>query len=166
LLGFCSGADNAWVYAEGDPRVASLALFDPWVHATAGFHVRRLMAAWRTTPARVPARVLRAMWRALRPAVADVPPPEYYGVLLADREASQRIARALTARRVRRLHLLSGGVADYCNAPHQLREALADGFSSACDDVRWVPQVDHLLSRAEHVRWLATTVGDWFAETG
>ena len=47
LLGFCSGADNAWVYAEGDSRVSTLALFDPWVHPTVGFQVRRLQTARR-----------------------------------------------------------------------------------------------------------------------
>lgn len=161
LIGFCSGADNAFAYATADDRVGGLVLFDPIVHPTAG-HRRRLWwrrltsgSAWRT--------LLTGRWMASSGAgeAPDVPPPEYFSMLVVPDVEADATARAQAARGVRRLILLTSGVHDYCSAASQVREAWPTGFDADRDRVIWAPQIDHVLSRPQHVAWLVEVVRTW-----
>ncbi|MCU0623034.1 MAG: alpha/beta hydrolase [Gemmatimonadaceae bacterium] len=163
LVGFCSGADNAFAYAADDPRIGGLVLFDPIVHSTAAHHRRvwwrRLTSAsaWRTL-------VTGRWWR--RPPAApanDTPPPEYFSMLVAPPDEADQLAARQAARGVRRLHLLSSGVHEYCSAPSQVREAWPSGYRDATDVVVWAPHIDHVLSRPDQIDWLVETVSQWLS---
>ncbi len=169
LIGFCSGADNALFVAAEDARVRALVLFDPTVHETAGFRRRELKR--RLGSARAWWSVLsgRSLWLRLkaRSARGDLTlPPDYYGLLVRSRDEADRDARRIADRGVPRLWVLSEGVHRYCNAPSQIRESLPTGWRDDLDTVDWAPQVDHLLSRRDHVDWFVATAVRWLARVG
>jgi hypothetical protein len=75
LCGLCSGADNSVRAALVDPRIAGIALLDPYVYRTIGFYLRRSMqqvssaSSWKTLAMRMGA-VLRRSARQPQTGVA------------------------------------------------------------------------------------------------
>jgi pimeloyl-ACP methyl ester carboxylesterase len=169
LVGYCSGADNAFFVAADDPRVRTAVLFDPTIHRTAGFRRRDLLRrltsreSWFNV---ISGRSLRLRIAQRLNSASVVRAPDHYGLLVAGREDADRRAHVMRERGVRLQFLLSSGVRSYCNSPAQVRESLAQGFSPELFEVVWAPHVDHVFSRARHIEWLSETVIDWLSRCG
>lgn len=166
LVGFCSGADNGLFVATQDTRVAGLVLFDPTVHRTRGFELRRISR--RLTSPRSWWNVLSGRSLALelrdRIAVEAERPPGYYGLLTQGPEETDRGVAELVSRGVPILYVLSQGAHDYCNGPEQIEESLPTGYSPELVKVLWAPEMDHILSTAEQRRTLVEAVIEHLGE--
>ena len=105
--GLCSGAEDAFRYAESDPRVSGVVLVDPFAYRTPGWYPRDF--------------VRRATGKALKAAGAYEPlPVAPRGTRLVDyqylpRSESARILATLVARGTRVHFVYTGGSADKFN---------------------------------------------------
>lgn len=164
LMGLCSGADNSFYVAAGDPRVRGLVLIDPTIPRTRGFHRRRTLRRLGS---------LRSWWnvlsgRSLALRVRDRAsggvrlPPDYFGLLVAEPEQAAAWVRELTVRGVQFLYVITGGASDYCNSAAQVREAF-DGFADNLR-VEWKPDANHTMSREAHQVWLRQTLASWLSD--
>jgi hypothetical protein len=160
LVGFCSGADNAFYLSDEDSRVRGAAMFDPTVHPTPGFTRRRLLD--RATSARSWLNLVsgRSIMLRLRPT-DSARPPGYYGLLSTGPEETDRRAARAVARGVHFLYCISGAAQRYCNAPEQIEEALPTGYSADHIEVAWRPEMDHILSDPSQREDFIGTVGAW-----
>jgi dienelactone hydrolase len=169
LVGYCSGADNAFFVGADDARVKAMALFDPTIHETEGFRSRLLRR--RLTSLRSWWNIVsgRSLWLRLRSRVQTgqyQKPPDYYGLLVATPDDAIQRASRIAARRVPALFILTSGCANYCNAPEQVRESLREGFSPDLFRVTWAPQVDHVLSEVRQVTWFTSAINEWLGASG
>lgn len=167
LVGFCSGADNGFFLAADDRRISYLALYDPRIHKTPGFHRRRALRRLTRNPLHSVARMAQLLWnrstRASRRVIQR--PPGYYGLLASTAdEADQKAAQAV-ARDVRFLYCLSSGVHDYCDGPEQVRESLPSGYSEEHMTVVWRPDLDHILSDLRQQDEFIDLLRGWLSET-
>ncbi len=138
----CSGAEDAFRYAETDPRVDGVVLVDPFAYRTAGWYPR--------------AAVRRAIGKLLVEVGAWQPPVVATGVRLVDytymaRPEAARILATLLARRVRVHFIYTGGSEASFNHAGQLAAAFPElaGIQS-----RDLVTVDHLAG-IEHTQMLA-----------
>ena len=163
LLGYCSGADNAFHVARSDTRVDALALFDPRVHPTAGFHRRQLLRRLRSRESWRNILTGRSLWLRLRPRAVDpdARPPGYYGLLICSPEETDAGAKTLVERGVQLLYVLSSGASLYCNSPRQVAESMPTGYSAPSFTVEWRPHVNHILSRPGDIAELSELVVKW-----
>ena len=163
LVGFCSGADNAFSVAGSAPRVSAVAMFDPTVHRTRGFHGRSLLA--RLTSMRSWINLLsgRGVWARIRTRSGsdDSRPPGYYGLLVKDPAETDRHAAQLVASGVHLLYCMSGAAHRYCNSPRQIEESLPTGYSEEFISVAWRPDLDHILSRPEQQVAFCQVLANW-----
>ena len=169
LVGYCSGADNAFYVGADDERVRAMALFDPTVHETSGFRRRKLLR--RLLSLRSWWNILsgRSLWLRLRSRLRTgeyKKPPDYYGLLVAEPQDAVRRAARLSTRGVQLLYVLTSGSGGYCNSPNQVSESLQEGFSPASFRIEWAPQLDHVLSRSGQVAWFITAIRDWLVTSG
>jgi len=163
VLGFCAGADTALVCAGLDPRIHSIALFDALVPRTVGHFFRAFGHRWsRATVRGMVTRVLRSLRRS--PAAIRVAPPDYFGLVAANRREFCDIVRTLNDRRVRRLWLMTSGVLEYCSDPRQISEVLGNVASERLDQLEWNPAADHVLSTRGQVDWLCHTLAYWMSD--
>jgi len=168
LIGFCSGADNAFYVAIRDSRVASIVLFDPTVHRTWGFRfrdaVRRLRsprAWWNVLSGR--SIQLRLAARASSNDAARA--PDHYGLLVAGQQEANLGSESIGRGGANLLFVLSSGAHSYCNSSRQVRESLPRGYATGRLEVAWMPEIDHVLSRSEHQERLTNLIEQWFAKT-
>lgn len=169
LVGYCSGADNAFYVGADDERVRAIAVFDPTVHETAGFRRRKLVG--RLVSVRSWWNILsgRSAWLRLRSRVSAgeyKKPPDYYGLLVAEPQDAVRRAERLSKRGVELLYVLTSGSHRYCNSPIQVSESLREGFSPALFRIAWAPHLDHVLSRTGQVAWFTEAIRDWLLACG
>lgn len=169
LVGYCSGADNAFYYAVGDPRVSGIVMFDPTIHETAGFRrreLRRRLLSWETWWNVVSGRSLLLRLRKIIAGGPVEPPPDYYGLLVSSAHDGDERALNLAGRGTHIMFVLSRGVHHYCNSPEQVRESLPRGFSDDRFTVVWAPHVDHVFSEVAHQEWFASTLKAWLPFDG
>jgi dienelactone hydrolase len=140
--GLCSGAEDAFRYAETDPRVTGVVLVDPFAYRTAGWYPRDV--------------VRRAVGKLLVEAGAWQPPPVATGTRLVDyqhmaRPEAARILATLLARRTRVHFIYTGGSDASFNHAGQVAAAFPElaGIRS-----RDLVTVDHLAG-IEHTQMLA-----------
>jgi pimeloyl-ACP methyl ester carboxylesterase len=136
--GLCSGAEDAFRYAEIDARVTSVVLVDPFAYRTTGWYPRDL--------------VRRAVGKLLVASGAWQPPLVERGARLVDyaymrRAEAARILAALVGRRVRVHFIYTGGSDVHFNHPGQV----AAMFPQL--DLREFVTVDHLPG-IEHTQLL------------
>jgi pimeloyl-ACP methyl ester carboxylesterase len=151
LGGLCSGAEDAFRYAEKDPRVTGLVLIDPFAYRTAGWQWRNLV----TVSAKRVLGALRLYRR--RPLTNGGASGEAAAKALVEYRylepaESRRILGALLGRRAQILFLYTGGMSEYFNHPGQLA-AMFRGIALG-DRVT----VDH-LPRLGHTQLLAADRG-------
>lgn len=134
LGGLCSGAEDAFSYAEHDPRVRRVVLIDPFAYRTRGF-------AWRHLAYRAQRRLLRAaglfepLPRSDRRALVSydyLPPAE-----------SGRILRALVARQTKLHFVYTGGMRSRFNHPEQLQAMFPDVNFGGLVALDHLPHLDH-----------------------
>jgi len=133
LCGLCSGAEDAFRAAEGDPRVGGVVMIDPFSYKTRGW-------AWRHVVFRSKRRLLRLLgvYRPVLRAGKDTLVAYKY----LDASASSRILRALLKRRVRVHFVYTGGVPRF-NHPRQLKAMFPDVDFGGLVTLDYLAKVDH-----------------------
>lgn len=140
LGGLCSGAEDAFSYAEHDGRVKRVVMIDPFAYRTSGF-------AWRHLAHRARRRLLRAagsfepLPRATRRALVSY---EYL-----PRAQSERILRALLGRQVRLHFVYTGGMLARFNHEAQLQAMFPDVDFGDLVALDHLPRLDHTQASAE-----------------
>jgi pimeloyl-ACP methyl ester carboxylesterase len=163
-MGLCAGADNSFYMGARDSRVRGLILIDPSIPRTAGFHVRRALRRllspqswWNVLSGRSLAARVRG-----RLSGEALPPPDYYGLLVAEPAEAATWVRDMTERGVQFLYVITGGASRYCNSAAQVREALG-GFADNLR-VEYRPDADHTMTRETHRAWLRQTIASWLSD--
>jgi len=166
LLGFCSGADNAYHVAAHDPRVKGVVLFDPYIERTKGFHRRRTLRRLRSPKTWMNLISGRSLYLRIKRRLAEPPPqpPEFFMLLTSTGEDYVRRAKAGLEAGVRYCFILSGAVEEYYNSPRQVEESLPGVFSPDHMKVVLRPEMNHILSRKEDQEWMGKTVVEWIEE--
>lgn len=164
LVGFCSGADNAFHVAAGDARVIGAVLFDPTVPRTPGFHRRKLAQRltssaswWNVVSGRAIRRRIADRGEADEPRLA----PDHYGLLTTQAEVLDASAVQITSRGARVLFVLSQLATQYCNSAEQVAEAMPTACQSGRIDVAWEMSLDHVLSTTDQTTRFIALVQDW-----
>jgi dienelactone hydrolase len=169
LLGLCAGADHSILYASSDRRVVGVALLDPSIPRTKGFHRnefrRKLSSLVQKPPAEALSSIASFVKRALR-AKPDPGPAESEPVEpgLNDDELRSQFEphyRQCVLAGVKILALFTGGL----QANHNYREQFIDAFSGVAFGDRltleYAPQVDHTFSLEANRELLQQTVLRW-----
>jgi pimeloyl-ACP methyl ester carboxylesterase len=155
LGGLCSGAEDAFSYAEYDPRVRRVVLIDPFAYRTRGF-------AWRHLAYRAQRRLLRAaglfepLPRRARHALVNydyLPAPE-----------SARILRTLVARRTKLHFVYTGGMRSRFNHPEQLQAMFPNVDFAGLVALDHLPQLDHTQPSAADRRLLIEAIARRLAD--
>jgi pimeloyl-ACP methyl ester carboxylesterase len=171
LIGLCSGADQALVYASADPRVAGIVLIDPHIPRTRGYYLRyfgsRLFrgSSWlNVLLGRHP------MWgnRANRAANAGARPDDSVIKQLSSHEVrsalEQAYSRAIDSGK-QILAIFTGGL----EAQHCYREQLLDAFPRLHfgDRLRlqYFKTVDHMFQSESSRRRLIAAIEEWLSQT-
>ncbi len=166
LLGFCSGADNAYHVAADNPRVKGVVLFDPSIERTKGFYRRKTLRLLRSPRAWMSLISGRSLYLRVKERLAGSPPrpPEFFMLLTSKGGEYLRRAKAGLEAGVRYCFILSGGTKEYCNSPAQVEEALPGVFSPDHMEVVLRSEMNHILSRKEDQEWLSKKVVAWIKE--
>ena len=166
LLGFCSGADNAYHVAADDPRVRGVVLLDPSIERTKGFHRRRALKRLLSFRSWMNLISGRSVYLRIKRRLGSPPPmpPEFFMLLTSTGEEYVRRAKAGLESGVRYFFMFSGGIEDFCNSPMQVEEALQEVFSPDRMRVVLRSEMDHILSRKEDQEWMGDAVAGWIEE--
>lgn len=161
-LGICSGADVAHRIAVADARVTGAVFLDGYYYPTVGYYWRHYRK--RLTDPRRWLGFLPRVWRALRsPRSEDA---EYMLDLgtLPPRGVVQRDLEKLIARKIRMLHVYTGGVGEHYN----YRDQFFDIFRSVRPEdglrVDYLPDVDHTFILESDRRRLIALITDWMQQ--
>lgn len=157
LGGLCSGAEDAFRYAESDPRVRGVVLLDPFAYRTAGWR-------WRHIAHRATRRAMRALGVyepiAARATIAQATASESSLVKYKymDHDESSRILRALIARGARSHFVYTGGMNHSFNHDRQLGEMFAGIDFGGLVTLDHFPRMDHTQVLEEDRRVLVEAI--------
>ena len=143
LGGLCSGAEDAFRYAEHDPRVVAVVLIDPFSYRTQGW-------AWRHALHRLKRRSMRllGMFESIEGdsvgvGNADAAAATRLSYKHIDHAESSRILRRLIARGVRVHFIYTGGSRDSFNHRGQLQAMFCDIDFKGLVSVDYLHFIDH-----------------------
>lgn len=141
LAGLCSGADDAFCYAEQDARVTEVVLIDPFAYRTAGWR-------WRNALHRAARRALQALAGRGRGARLAAPRESAPSNVLVDYKSlehaeSSRILAALLQRKTALHFFYTGGSSDAFNHPGQLQEMFPAFDLGGRTTVNHLPRLGH-----------------------
>ena len=138
--GLCSGAEDAFRYAESDPRVSGVVLIDPFGYPTWGFRWRRFLvdAAKQTLGA---LRFYRRGDSSGGPSLVD------YRYL--EKSESSRILSALVARKSEVHFFYTGGTSSRFNHAGQLKDMFSEIDFADRVTVDHLPRLGHTQLLAE-----------------
>jgi pimeloyl-ACP methyl ester carboxylesterase len=172
LIGLCSGADQALIASERDPRVVALGLLDPSIPRTRGYFLRhwsrRLLSlrTWRNVLVGK-----HSLWRRLAGAgarnarVGEAPAAAPLTLESpAVRAALESAYRQVIARRVKILAVFAGSAGrEYrLNYRAQMLEAFPTIDFASCLRIEFFKDVDHTFSGERDRALLLSTIEDWF----
>lgn len=156
LGGLCSGAEDAFRYAEADPRVSGVVLVDPFSYPTPGFHrrdkARQIAKASLTRLGLIQARDPTA------PAGSVV---EYNYM---KHEDSSRILKALIRRKAAVHFVYTGAVRGSFNHAAQLREMFAGIDFEGQVSLDYLPRLGHTQLLEEDRKVLVEVISRWFSK--
>lgn len=156
LAGICAGADDAFVVAGDDPRVAGAVLIDGLAYRTRGFWWRYYLRH-RLDPRR---------WLGFLRAHRHLRVPEPAGDIddfrdFPAREDAATRLQDLVRRDVRLLMLFTGGSYTYFNHVGQAAEALGPAAGASQVQVAYWPDCDHTFYLERDRQRLATAFIGW-----
>lgn len=154
LGGLCSGAEDAFKYAEHDERVKRVLMIDPFAYRTRGF-------AWRHLAYRAQRRLLRAAG-----AFQPLPRGERRSLVSYDylpHADSSRILQTLVNRRVRVDFVYTGGMRSRFNHAGQLQAMFPSIDFEGRVRVAHLPELDHTQPSAADRQLLIDAIARRFA---
>ena len=164
LVGLCSGADHAVLYAHTDPRIAGLVLMDPTLPPTFRYYFYYVMQRlknvrnWKSV-ATGRSGLMRLASTHLMSSVR--PESEIEGLNLQNLRFSSYLPqcyRSATARGVRMLAVFTS-----VSVRHTYKQQMLDAFPEASAKLRleFFPESDHLFSGEKERDRLRTVMSDW-----
>ncbi len=159
--GLCSGAEDAFRYAEGDDRVRGVVLIDPHAYATPYWRIRGFFT--RYTVNRIVYRILKIVGAVRVPGDGHTSTVEGFEGKLIDyqymkREESTRILRALLDRGVRVHYVYTGGSIDTFHSAKQFDAMFPDLDTRGRVAVDFLPHIEHVQIFEEDRALLVNTV--------
>ena len=164
LVGLCSGVDSVHAVSLADERVRGAVFIDGYTYPTAGFRIRHWIfrqlsfERWKRFVQRWSRRL-----RAPNTSSSVQTPTHVYTRIIPTRDEFRRDVAAMVARRMRMLFVYTGSVHFHYNARNQLFEQLGSAAIRDGIDVAYIPEADHLLSKAAHRQQLLTLIRTWSA---
>jgi dienelactone hydrolase len=149
--GLCSGAEDAFAYAEADPRIKGVVLIDPFSYRTRGW-------IWRNILYRLARRSLRAMnvYESNSTSATAASRGRLVHYKYMDRRESSRILGALIARSAQ-VHFVYTG-RDAFNHRGQLKDMFPELDFAGRVTVDHFPSMDHTQLLEEDRRTLAACI--------
>lgn len=156
LSGICSGADDAFRLADGDPRVAGIVLMDGVAYRTTAYKVQHYLPRLLD-----PGKVLRGMGRLLTRGNGERALDEGdFRDFPSQEEAVARLQR-LVQRDARVLLIYTGGAARYLNHEGQARDCFGAVMDAPQVGLEYWPDCDHTFYvRKDRLR-LNTRFSSW-----
>ncbi len=166
LVGLCSGADHAVLYANGDPRVVGLVLMDPILPPTLRYYfhyVRQRLGKPRNWMS-----VMRGQSGLFRLAAAQLarrlrPQRSLQELTLQNLQFSPYLAQCYRTAARRRVRILS--VFTSVSARHTYGKQCLDAFpelsTSGATRVEFFAESDHLFSADKDRERLFRAISDW-----
>lgn len=156
LGGLCSGAEDAFRYAEADPRVTDVVMIDPFAFRTPGWAWRH--RAYRS--ARAVAVALRSLRRVTASAGSSETPRLNYKHM--DQGRARRILGTLVARGTRAHFIYTGGARPDFNHAGQLAAMFPGLHFRGLVDVDYFPELEHMQPlQSERQRVVDTIARRW-----
>jgi pimeloyl-ACP methyl ester carboxylesterase len=151
--GLCSGAEDAFSYAEADPRIKGVVLIDPFSYRTRGW-------TWRNMLYRFARRSLRAVsvYEPIASSATSASRARLVHYKYMGHQESSRILRALITRSAR-VHFIYTG-RDAFNYRGQLRDMFPKLDFAGCVTVDHFPTMDHTQLFDEDRRTLAARISE------
>lgn len=162
--GLCSGAEDAFRYAEGDDRVRGVVLIDPHAYETAYWRIRGFFT--RYTANRIVYRILRSVGAVRVAGDGDghnaLSVEGFEGKLIdyqyMNRQESTRILGTLLDRGVRVHYVYTGGSIDTFHAASQFPAMFPDLETRGRVAVDFLPYIEHVQIFGEDRALLVDTV--------
>jgi dienelactone hydrolase len=146
--GLCSGAEDAFRYAENDPRVAHVFMIDPFAYRTSGWAWRHLLHRAGRWSLRV-----RGSFQPLPPQKNQLVDYKYM-----ERGESTRVLKATLARRVRLHFIYTGGMRESFNHPAQFPAMFPEVDLGDSVTVDYFPTLEHTQLLLEDRRLVVETI--------
>jgi pimeloyl-ACP methyl ester carboxylesterase len=170
LVGLCSGADHAALYAHTDPRVVAVVLMDPTLPPTARYYLHYLIQRLRNLRSWVSvitgrSGLLRLMSAHLRNRMR--PQGGLEDLNLQNLQFSKHLAKCYHAAAVRGIKMLS--VFTSVSARHTYQQQMRDAFPEAASRgalrLEFFPDSDHLFSAHRERMRLYRVILDWLGSS-
>ena len=133
--GLCSGAEDAFRYAELDPRVTGVMMIDPFAYKSSGWR-------WRHLRHRLARRALRLLGLYAPYTAADMG-PALVNYKNMDFVESSRILRAMLKRKARIHFVYTGGMDGPFNHRRQLKAMFGEIEFAGLVTLDYFPQMGH-----------------------
>ena len=164
LVGLCSGADHAVLYAHTDPRVVGLVLMDPTLPPTFRYYLYYVLQRLKNIRNWVSVATGRSglMRLVSTHLVSSVrPKTEIEGLNLQNLRFSSYLPqcyRGAAARGVRMLAVFTS-----VSVRHTYKQQMLDAFPEASSKLRleFFPDSDHLFSGEKERERLRSVISDW-----
>lgn len=166
LMGLCSGADHAVLYAHTDPRIVGLVLMDPTVSPTFRYYVHYVaqrigrLENWISV---LTGRsgLVRLVWRQLRTAVKRGSDQE--DLVLQDLGLSPYLRHCYRRAAEMRIRLLTvfTSISVRQTYQRQVLDAFPEANLGGSLRLEYLPESDHVFSRAQDRARLHDIVLDW-----
>jgi pimeloyl-ACP methyl ester carboxylesterase len=171
LVGLCSGADHAVIYAGDDPRITGIVMIDPTIPPTLKHRIIHLAGrVFRSRPWVLLATLrhpllLRAMRR--RRAEAAAEDGEYRRPDAGSPEVRAFLQQAYAKAHAAGVHFLTVLTGDL-GSMHNYREQLLDAFPTVPlkerMDLEYYRRADHTFTAEADREWLLGRIEKWMAE--
>lgn len=173
LGGICSGADNSLRAALVEPRVAGIALLDPYAYRTAGYYLRQAMTRgrhlgpWKRLAGRGLSRLGEAVLRRVRgpseerQVPASLPQVPQYSRKFPPREEFADALRTLVDRGTEVLIVYTGSLSRVYNHADQFDEAFRPYGLVPRVRCLYVPELNHTFTERKAQEVLAGTLVGW-----
>jgi pimeloyl-ACP methyl ester carboxylesterase len=169
LMGLCSGADHAVLYAHTDPRVVGLVLMDPTVRPTARYYfhyvVQRIgrLENWISVLSGR-SGLMKLAWRQLRIAVKRGSKQE--DLVFQDLGLSPYLRHCYRRAAEMRTRLLTvfTSISVRQTYQRQVLDAFPEANIGGSLRLEYFPESDHLFSRAQDRTRLHDVVLDWLGK--
>lgn len=163
IVALCSGVDVAHATTLVDPRVVGASFIDGYAYPTSGFARRHQLRVFDLQ--RVRRHLRRHRHRARHGEFFADPPVEASRIFTRSIPTVEQFRddiRQMIAQGTRLLFVFTGGMGVHINAPQQVEEMLGRDISR--DEqvaVAWMPDADHLFSRASARQMLEQSLSAW-----
>jgi pimeloyl-ACP methyl ester carboxylesterase len=176
LVGLCSGADHAVVYAGQDPRVAGMVLIDPTIPRTRGYYVRHYrgrVLRWRSWLNFASGR--HSFWKSLGRSIVPAAPESPEGeeelreALPDVQDARVRtflanVYERAAAAGVDIMAVFTGGREDRHNEAIQLLEAFPQVAFGSRLRLEFMGSADHTFTSQSDRRRVLALISSWIGE--